>query len=208
MNKSAKDIFKYVTGIAGSIITLDSYRRSVLNDNNNELLNEAKKLHKLALEKEASANNMANETADLYSNLSTKILGSEDRLKDLLSNLNVSIDKIKKLKERTDTESLVKTEGTEIVEFQSKILNEVRSLHSDILRLMSDSSSKSSFLDNPFDDLRNYLSTLSTPEIGAVAHLFIAVTIYFCVINIMTAYFGDSLIIYFKLESKYPKLAR
>jgi len=36
----------------------------------------------------------------------------------------------------------------------------------------------------------------------------LAIAIYYCVLNIATAYYGDKLITYFELERKYPKLAK
>jgi hypothetical protein len=54
----------------------------------------------------------------------------------------------------------------------------------------------------------HFLSSLSTIELGAVVRILMAITFYFCLLNIITAYFGDYLIIYFNLEQKYPKLAK
>jgi len=53
--------------------------------------------------------------------------------------------------------------------------------------------------------------SLSTPAYaGALweGHILIGIAIYYCVINVASAYYGDPLIIYFKLESKYPRLSK
>lgn len=49
---------------------------------------------------------------------------------------------------------------------------------------------------------------MSTAQMGALGHILLSVGIYYCVMNIAMAYYGEKLIIYFKLENKYPKLAK
>jgi hypothetical protein len=36
----------------------------------------------------------------------------------------------------------------------------------------------------------------------------VSISIYYCVLGIAVSYYGDRLIIYFKLEEKYPRLAK
>ena len=36
----------------------------------------------------------------------------------------------------------------------------------------------------------------------------VSISIYYCILGIASSYYGDKLIIYFKLEEKYPRLAR
>ena len=52
------------------------------------------------------------------------------------------------------------------------------------------------------------LSNLSTAQMGALAHILFGISLYYIVMNIASAYYGDKLIIYFKLEEKYPRLAK
>lgn len=58
------------------------------------------------------------------------------------------------------------------------------------------------------EDYQNYLNTLSTVEKGALAHLLFAITVFLCTVSIAKNYFGDKLIIYLKIEEKYPRIAK
>jgi hypothetical protein len=49
---------------------------------------------------------------------------------------------------------------------------------------------------------------LTMAQLGALGHICMAVSLYYCVINIIFAYYGDKLILYLNLESKYPRLAK
>ena len=69
---------------------------------------------------------------------------------------------------------------------------------------------------NNFSDLllgawhqyQEFLSTLSTEQIGALGHLWIFFFILMCLFSLISVFYGDWLIRYFKLEEKLPKLAR
>jgi hypothetical protein len=43
---------------------------------------------------------------------------------------------------------------------------------------------------------------------GALGHILLGIGIYYSAVNIATAFYGDKLIVYFKLEDKYPRLAK
>ena len=73
--------------------------------------------------------------------------------------------------------------------------------------------SGNNFLDNSglndfINSINNFLSSLSHEQLGAVLHISGSIAILYCVISIISIIFGDRLIIYFKLEEKYPKLAK
>lgn len=83
----------------------------------------------------------------------------------------------------------------------------------DLINVITDAGSDSTkkFLPNPVDSLANfadYLNTLSTIEKGAVFHLLASFLILFSMFNIISALLGDKIIIYFKLETRFPKLAK
>lgn len=59
-----------------------------------------------------------------------------------------------------------------------------------------------------FSQYTQFLSTLTTTQVGAVAYIIISLTIIFLLINILLAHYGDKIIYYFKLEEKYPKLSK
>lgn len=64
------------------------------------------------------------------------------------------------------------------------------------------------FGDEIINNFQNYLSTLPLDKVGALGHIFISVAILFSLISIISIFYGDSLINYFNLEEKFPKLAR
>jgi hypothetical protein len=63
----------------------------------------------------------------------------------------------------------------------------------------------SNYLDNVFQ-FRDFFGSFSTVELGALGHIF--ASILGCLFDISVAYYGDNLIIYFKLEENYPRLAK
>jgi hypothetical protein len=64
------------------------------------------------------------------------------------------------------------------------------------------------YIGSYFDFLNNFLSNLTLLQKGAVAHIIASIFIIFCLFSILSAVFGDFLITYFKLEEKWPKLAK
>jgi len=85
----------------------------------------------------------------------------------------------------------------------NKKLEELNKMLEDIFR------PKSKFFgDNIFENFQNYLSSLPLEKIGALGHILISVAILFSIISIIFIFYGDSLIKYFNLENKYPKLAK
>ena len=55
---------------------------------------------------------------------------------------------------------------------------------------------------------KDYLSTLSIEQVGALGHIILLSWILYTILNIIAIYYGDILIRYFKLEEKYPKIAK
>jgi hypothetical protein len=71
------------------------------------------------------------------------------------------------------------------------------------------SGSKNKFIgDDVIANFQNYLSTLPLEKIGALGHILISVAILFSLVSIIFIFYGDSLIKYYNLEEKFPKLAR
>ena len=52
------------------------------------------------------------------------------------------------------------------------------------------------------------MSTLTLEQLGALAHLFSAFSILFSLISIITIVYSNMLLEFFKIEEKFPKLAR
>ena len=58
------------------------------------------------------------------------------------------------------------------------------------------------------ESINSLFSELSTAQLGAIGHILAAIAIYYCIVTIAVAYYGDQLITRFNLETRYPRLAR
>lgn len=94
--------------------------------------------------------------------------------------------------------------STELSEFTKSIAPNIDG----ISKGSSDVENSSKFISDSLERFQNYLSSLSTVEQGAIASILFSISIYYCATSIATLYYGDRIIIYFKLEEKYPRLAR
>lgn len=95
-----------------------------------------------------------------------------------------------------EVEELSETKGRRSLEFE------------DILNKINDNTNNNQLLENFLENWNSILSDLSSAQMGALAHILFGITLYYIVINIASAYYGDKIIIYFKLEEKYPRLAK
>ena len=69
-------------------------------------------------------------------------------------------------------------------------------------------SNFNNFVSDILNDYKEYLSTLTVIEQGALGHLLASIFLFLCLTNIMSIIYGDLLIRYLKLEEKFPKLAK
>jgi hypothetical protein len=162
-------------------------------------------------EKTVTAHNEAIKTLEYVENQiianSQKVktrVNSEEELSSLQQN---TTNLIKVLLELILPTALSKTVVQSIKNTNGKLLSALITLFNNLNsnRYISNFTYNiSNFLDN----FNNYLSSLSTIELGAVAHTLASVTILLCLLSILSAYYGDRLIIYFDLETKFPKLAK
>lgn len=76
------------------------------------------------------------------------------------------------------------------------------------LKKSIDSGHKFIDIDSYISSYRDFLSTLTIEQTGALANIFCGIVIFFCLITLNSIFFSDILLTYFKLEEKYPKIAR
>ena len=57
-------------------------------------------------------------------------------------------------------------------------------------------------------DWNLFLKTLTFQELGALAHLLSSLFILLCLINILMVIYGDYMIRFLKLETRFPKIAK
>ena len=55
---------------------------------------------------------------------------------------------------------------------------------------------------------QSYLDQLTLEQKGAIINISLAVTIFFCLTTLLGVFAGDRIVEYFKLETRYPKLAK
>ena len=96
-------------------------------------------------------------------------------------------------------------------------VNKTNSILDEIMKLISDTTSGTSSsigiinnfsLNDIYNQYIQFISTLNTVQVGAIAYILVSITIIFLLTNILLAHYGDKIINYFKIEIKYPKLSK
>lgn len=105
-----------------------------------------------------------------------------------------------------------------IIDEMSKLLNDAndsKEFVERILEMFDNGGSNNSIHFAPWDSLTNIYSevyqvidSLSQTQKGALIHISFSVVILFCLFTLIGVYYGEKFIQYFKLESKFPRLAR
>lgn len=207
MNKFKKHISTAIATISGAI-TLDSYRRLLESDKI------VKKTTDLLEETVRRSVDLADKLDQVLSNSHKNKTEVEDKLNQLKDNLDNIADNSVKL-----SNTLPDTSTSVISNNINESVNKTNNILDDIIKLISDtptasgSNTPSTNLSNNlgidfFTQYTQYLNTLTTVQVGAIAYIIISLTIIFLLINILFAHYGDKLIHYFRLEVKYPKLSK
>ena len=105
-----------------------------------------------------------------------------------------------------------------IIDEMSKLLNDAndsKEFVERILEMFDNGGSNNSIHFAPWDSLTDIYSevyqvidSLSQTQKGALIHISFSVVILFCLFTLIGVYYGEKFIQYFKLESKFPRLAR
>lgn len=74
--------------------------------------------------------------------------------------------------------------------------------------ISSSSDNTNNFLGGYLDKYYNMIGNASTVELGAIGHLIISVTLLYELWGLVAIFYGDWMIIKFKLEDRYPRLAK
>jgi hypothetical protein len=164
------------------------------------------------------ANKKAEETIQM---LKIKLTASSDRLDTCIKNVNDYSEKmgkiykeiINKTVDPKEIESLksklkfYKEMYDEAVKKQDMVIKEIQSLSNtndpDIVK-----SDLSELFYNLIDIYREILTTLSSEQMVIVFNISGYIMLLFTLTSITTLLIGDQLINFFKLETKYPKLAK
>uniref|UniRef100_UPI00315CABF2 hypothetical protein n=1 Tax=Leucopaxillus giganteus TaxID=1167592 RepID=UPI00315CABF2 len=186
-------------------IALFSYRRTIINDNKVRSID---RLFDETVANYKEANQRLNNIQDLLLSNSQKVesqlVSVTEHLESLaqdVTNLNNAVNN------GSSNNALIDATLKSVKISNGKALTELNSLMNDINshKLISNFTDN---INNFVDNFNNYLSSLSSIELGAVAHTLASFTILLCLLSILSAYYGDRLIRYFNLEVRFPKLAK
>jgi len=86
----------------------------------------------------------------------------------------------------------------------NKILDEIVNTFSNI----KGSGSSSNYIFDIINLYSDFLNTLTVVQKGALGHLLAAIFLLFCFTTIITIFYGETLIKYFEIEKRFPKIAR
>ncbi len=225
-----KDIVVRGRTISGLVLTgiaIDSYRRTLQNDAVIRDFYLAKESFDERLAKVDQIKEGLVYTKDKYTFINTKLNAGTDRISEWIMAIKKSEEDIKLLAEKNidgNNNTLIETKTRESWEIISKkIIPELTDLKDSlstsqvdlveskietVVKTIFDSTDSNHFTDEFLAKFQSLLDTLSSQQLGALVHILFSLIICSCVVNTAIAYYGDMLIIYFKLESKYPRLAK
>ena len=175
-------------------ITLDGYRRAIIRDSKT---NESNRLLEDTVRKYESAVKQVEEKQDLIASNETEMAASLGRIKQGLEIVNHDT---KNLTNQIINNQNVDTSYKVLNKSTTNVIDEINKL---MEKINNRPVSNNKFLNNIFD-----FSSYTTAELGAIGHIFTCIFISGCLLDIAVAYYGDYLIIYYKLEEKYPRLAK
>jgi len=220
MKTSIKNILKntdkYIASVA-SLITIDDYIKKIKDQNlrdkyesqinrNNQLEDQIVSL----LENQISEENNKNKIIEIVSRRSNSL--------DIVRNDVTKIQEISNNLNNTNINDQIRENLTNQLNQQVNKLNtdinEVNNNLDKLIEIITKSSSSNNFNES-INDIHNYLNlykeyltTLNIDQLYALSHISISIFILFCLWSIISLFYGNYLIKYFNLETKFPKLAK
>jgi hypothetical protein len=215
--------FKHMSKIILGVIAVDGYRRSRINDDLLEMSNRATKMAEAKLAKATEFQEQLQKKSDTLSMLKTKFYATSDRVSKYLKDLEENRKRLTNLESDDNSNDEVIAEvrksSDEILERISSEWNDfvtstdIDSIENTIKKIQEASKNTNAnesgkLLNDYFENLTKVFDSLSTDQLGAIGHVFLAIGLYYCVINISITYYGDILIQKYNIEKKYPSIAR
>lgn len=216
MKKFLENLSKYATG-AAIWATLDCY----LSDNKKIELLENKKImdsiqksvEAIRKSSEEMQTRINQENIDKLTNLSNNFknkidnaMNTANKVQDINTQImnndsNISEDlKTQSYQDINNNLDLTKNG----LEEGKKILDEIVEIFSNI----RGSGSSSNYIFDIINQYSDFLNTLTVIQKGALGHLLAAIFLLFCFTTIITIFYGETLIKYFEIEKRFPKIAR
>jgi hypothetical protein len=129
-----------------------------------------------------------------------------DNLNTKITQVQADFETANKLASKSEESQTI----TDHLNSANKHLNEANDLINNFVSdlINKTSSSGSNFISYYFNSYNDYISNLNTEQLGALAHILASIFILFCLFSIISVFYGDKLLIYLKLEERFPKLAK
>lgn len=191
MRKFLKEMATVFT-IAGGMDLM--YNRAFKSDSN-VLQNEWRK----AKEEAASQTEKINQLQEITQSDKLELTGTNESLKD---NLKTLYDNVGNLRTECLKNSASESCKHYLQNFKQAYDEAVK--RSDKITEIIDKK----FMDNWYNDYQDFVSNLTDEQYLALIHVLILIGISIIIYNIIITYYSDRIIKYFKIEAKYPKLAR
>lgn len=214
------------------VISADGYRRTVFNDNKNK---ETERVIEETIRKSTELSNKLNAQIEQNVINNTEIESKLNQIKIGLDKIKQKVDVLNSIS--TEPTPTAKVEGVvdtlphplpgsvEVVKQSTAGINsineslkdeavKVNSIIDKVLEFINSSNNNSNFgpSEQLFQDLLNqynqFFDSLTIIQKGALVHTLFCIALLFCIFDILVAYYSDKIIVYFKLETKYPKLAK
>ena len=133
-------------------------------------------------------------------------------LMDSLEKVKGLMDKYKECKSNTEVECPSKDVIVDTLKNTKDILEQTQT-EFDILTTEINKFSVSDifsweYIQNIISNITQEIVVLSTTQQNALFHICFNITIFLCVLTLIGVFYGDKIIINYKLEERYPKLAR
>jgi hypothetical protein len=201
---------KYVVPSVLTGISLDSYRR--------QIGGHTQELSKLELDKNGIIQQIQNELWSdkvVNSEFKTKLEASSIRLTEVEENLKTIRSKLDIVNSKLSNNNLDIGETTEFLAtnqtYLNSELNKLEETKNSSIKELQDIINKSdisSYISDFLDNFRKFVDLLNLEQLVALINIFGYCMILFTLFSITTVLIGDYLIDKFKLEIRYPKLAK
>jgi len=202
-----RGLIKSVVGVSLGALTFDSWRIAKM---------EQKRVnHQSGLEAEINKLTNINYDKDIENNiLKTKIEATTGRIQESQIEIGNLVKKSKSLVDQLKQSNLDSDKKVELTGDLSRTMerkSELLSRVADEVKSINDTFATKSMIGDDWFNItifREFLSSLSAEQLGCLFNV-IGLSLILVIINsIILIYFGNKIIEYMDLESKYPKLAR
>jgi hypothetical protein len=221
MKKFFKEASVY-TGIIISIASLDGYRRTVLNDMNKEKLNNIREgmVDLKNRSKEFEIKNKEYLDQLEFSNLKISkvngdIIENFKNMKHTSELLKTKLEHLNNEDLSSDVKETMTNEISKMIEelgvktnSQTELINKATNALDEYIKSTFSGGSSSKFFDDFWDKLNNFISNATAEQLGAVGHISMSFVVLLCLSSLVTVFYGDTLILKFKLEERFPRLAK